>query len=347
MKEFLDQSTAPCLETLPREHEANTQGRAGVLGSLLDFSLGSFDNWPAPTVYNPSVPFEDSGRTVILGRIESRYDELSSTGLFFLDAEHKRLELCEEWGVIKGLQDPYYLGEFLDPMRPDSDPYRVFGGVKISTDRNNRIIGWRDNFYRFKGSILHRPAAMFTPFAKGLPQQKDMRFGQWPDGWIGVLPRVQNLGSDKVGGLGKIGYFETKNLNTLQADLFRFAQRVTEGQLLDGIFRDGEWGGSNQVEILSNGEMGVVGHRASKTVDTKGRTQTLHYRPMRFMFDRILREVVTGPVELGVSPADFGPSEPKRDEHEDVLFTSGIVELGGRTALIAGIKDAHVGMIEL
>ena len=90
------------------------------------------------------------------------------------------------------------------------------------------------------------------PFFQGPDHMKDLRLVQLKDGSIGVFTRPQG----EKGGRGKIGFVRIGTLDDLSLDVIR------QAPLLEGQFLDEEWGGCNEIHVLSNGLLGVLGHIA-------------------------------------------------------------------------------------
>ena len=81
---------------------------------------------------------------------------------------------------------------------------------------------------------------------------KDLRLVELQDGSIGVFTRPQG----EKGGRGKIGFTRVASLEELSID------QINKAPLLEGQFVDEEWGGCNEIHLLPNGILGVLGHIA-------------------------------------------------------------------------------------
>lgn len=259
-------------------------------------------------VYNITAPFEDQGESVIAGRVESRDSEHSEIHFF---VEKEGAWVPREGAPVFTLQDPFFTfiqGEL------------VLGGVQIypHPTQENALM-WRTVFY--KGKSIQELA----PFFVGPDAMKDLRLVELPNEEIGVFTRPQG----EKGGRGKIGFTTAKSLQELSIEL------VNEAPLLQGQFVDEEWGGGNELHILSNGLIGVLGHIAS--FDDEGNR---HYYPMAFALDPTTGE--HSDMELIAIRDKFLPGATKRPDLVDVVFSGGLVRKADGTAdLYAGISDAE------
>lgn len=258
-------------------------------------------------VYNISAPFEDEGELVIAGRVERRDSEESEIWFFVRRGEHW---VPREGAPVLGLQDPFFTrigGEL------------IFGGVQTFPHPElEGALSWRTVFY--KGPCLHQLELFF----QGPDQMKDLRLVELSDGTIGVFTRPQG----EKGGRGKIGFAKVDRLEDLSLEV------VQEAPLLEQ-FLDEEWGGSNEIHLLANGKLGVLGHIAR--FDEQG---DRHYYPMAFGFDPATGQYTD--MEIIAERADFLPGPAKRPDLADVVFSGGLVRQGdGKATLYAGISDAE------
>ncbi|WMT41813.1 DUF1861 family protein [Paenibacillus sp. D2_2] len=265
-------------------------------------------------VYNISATFEDQGKLVIAGRVEAR------------DSEHSEVYFFEEhdgvWTPIEGaqtyqLQDPFYTrihGEL------------VIGGVQIYPHPTvPNALMWRTVFY--KGASIHELELCFT----GPDGMKDLRLVELQDGSIGVFTRPQG----EKGGRGKIGFTRVASLELLSID------QINEAPLLEGQFVDEEWGGCNEIHLLTNGTLGVLGHIAC--FDEQG---DRHYYPMAFSFDPETR--AHSEIELIATRSEFPAGASKRSDLVNVVFSGGVVRhLDGTATLYCGISDAEAHRITI
>jgi len=265
-------------------------------------------------VYNITAPFEDEGEMVIAARVEPR-DSENSQIVFFVERDG-------EWVPRAGmpelaLQDPFYtrIGKEI-----------VLGGVQIYPHPEREgAIGWRTVMY--KGRRLRDLVLFFT----GPDGMKDLRIVELQDGSIAVFTRPQG----EKGGRGKIGFVRLASL----ADLT--ARRIEEAPLLKGQFIDAEWGGANELHVLSNGWVGILGHIACFSPDGNR-----HYYPMAFALDPYTGE--HSDIELIAVRNRFLPGVSKREDLADVVFSGGLIRRpDGSAELYAGVGDAEAHKITI
>ena len=259
-------------------------------------------------VYNITAPFVHEGEIVIAGRVERRDSEASDI-YFFVKQDGKWTPRAG--APVLALQDPFYTrirGEL------------VIGGVQTYPHPViEGALGWRTVFYKGAG------IAAREPFFQGPDQMKDLRLVQLQDGGIGVFTRPQG----EKGGRGKIGYTRVDALEELTLE------RIAQAPLLEGQFLDDEWGGCNEIHLLANGLLGVLGHIAR--FDEAGNR---HYYPMTFVFDPATETY--SDMEIIAERSGFLPGPAKRPDLEDVVFSGGLVRHSNGTAdLYAGISDAE------
>lgn len=312
-------------DLLVQFHDKNPPGNLPI-GELLSFNLG--ENSTHLTVYNPA-PIEIDGHLHIWARVEERTDEKNSAVMLFKQEENGEWTPVEGAPVFKGLQDPFYCGII------DGD--HVFGGVQIYDVPGTSHLGYRTLFYRYKNSW---PVA---PFAMGPKHMKDIRLIQRENGRISVFTRPQ--GGDQFGGMGKIGYVEIASLDELEEALAEFDQKKDPNTLIQGLFVDGklgegEWGGANQLFLLPDGKIGVLGHIAGFNGDGKK-----DYYPITFVFDPKTKSV--SHVQIIATAAQFPPVVAKKGDLGSILFSGGLVQSDeeGYSWLYVGIGDSKGGRI--
>ncbi len=271
-------------------------------GHLLKFEgVGDRD------VYNITVPFESGGETYIVGRVEPRDRILESEVIFFE-------KIGDTWQAINA---PRYHLE--DPFITKIGSELIFGGVEIVSAGTPVI--FRTVFFRGTN-----PQAL-TQFAQGPMGMKDIRFLELSGHEIAVFTRPQG----GAYGLGKIGVTKVNHLKDLEK-LDYFSAKIISGQ-----FTDETWGGSNELHLLKNGLIGVLGHIALR--DTLGNR---HYSAMVFTYDTVRGDVSS--IKIIASRKDFPPAPAKTPDLEDVIFPGGLVRNPDGTAtLYAGLSDAAAG----
>ncbi len=279
---------------------------------ILKFSgIGEHD------VYNISHPFEINSRKVIAGRVEKR-GAWADSNIVFFEENGSSWNPIEEAPVLK-MEDAFAtnIGDEI-----------VLGGVEVyTTDNtfNSKGIGYRTIFYKGKCfSTLKR-------FAQGPNQMKDIRLTHSTNGKIMVCTRPQ--GGEF--GRGQIGYTEIENLDELHEE------NILKAQIVENIFAPDEWGGANELHLLPDGRMGVLGHIAYE--DEK---QCKHYYAMTFIYNPTTHKI--SPIKILATRKNFPSGAAKKAELEDVVFPGGLVRhLDGTATLYAGLSDAQAGSIDL
>ncbi len=265
-------------------------------------------------VYNITAPFEVKGETVIAGRVEAR------------DSEHSHVMFFHETDTVWTPIENTPVLELQDPFVSFIHGQLVIGGVEIFPHPvNPGALGWRTVFY--KGGSLDQ----LNPFAKGPDGMKDIRLVELENSRIGVFTRPQG----EKGGRGRIGYTEISKLEELEPSV------IDEAPLLDLPFHEDEWGGVNELHLLSEGEVGALGHIAC--FDEKG---DRHYYAISFVFHPDTRACTR--LKMIAQRSDFLDSPAKRPDLQDVVFSGGLVRKNDGTArLYAGVADASAQYIYL
>lgn len=273
-----------------------------------------FDQVNERDVYNITAPFEDQGEAVIAGRVEHRDSEESEVHFF---VNRNGVWVPRENAPVFALQDPFYTkinGEL------------IVGGVEtFPHPEKEGMLNWRTVFY--KGASISQLERFFV----GPDAMKDLRLVQLADGSIGVFTRPQGA----KGGRGKIGYTNVPSLDNLSHEV------IDEAPILEGLIHDDEWGGCNEIHLLPNGLLGVLGHIARF-----GEAGKRHYYPMVFVFNPYNRSL--SDVEIIAERSNFVVGPAKRDDLVDVVFSGGLVRHPDGTAdLYAGISDAEAQKLRI
>lgn len=266
-------------------------------------------------VYNVSVPFRDETGTYIAARVDRRRSERSKVVIF--TERNGVYEPAIPRVVFHSLQDPFVVrigGEL------------VLGGVQVETDplRPRRIINWRTLFYRGK-DVRH-----LKLFAMGPNRMKDIRLVGLRDGKVGVFTRPQGGRAGK----GKIGYITLRSLDEL------CEESILRAKICGAFFLSSEWGGVNDIHLLGNGLLGIVGHIAY----LNGKNEK-HYYSSAFAFQPETREHT--PLKIIAARSDFMNGPVKTGGLRDVLFPGGLVPDGDRAWLYAGVSDADAQRVEI
>lgn len=297
----------PCARLL-EEYERNKTIRGAR--KLTFLGVEGFD------VYNISVPFAYGGKTCIAGRVEKRGTQWSSVRLFERVSGDTYAAAFPDT-VFKHFQDPFVT--FIEDEL-------VLGGVQIQGDplSPRRIVSWHTCLYRGTGPGTLKLLAI------GPSHMKDIRLCALNDGRVAAFTRPQG----RKGGRGRIGFMLFDSLDAVNGE------DMLSANIYSSHFLPEEWGGANDVHLLSNGLLGVIGHIARR--DEQG----LHYYPMCFVLDPMTGK--HSPVTIVAGRADFPPGPSKRPELKDVLFTAGIKRnKDGTATLYTGMSDCQAGCAQI
>lgn len=95
-------------------------------------------------------------------------------------------------------------------------------------------------------------------------------------------------------------------------------------------------GGCNQVHLLKNGLLGVIGHIAHRSED-----RALHYNAMSFVLDPATGAHTQLQI-LGTRADVTDDPNSKRPDLMDVLFTGGVIRnADGTAAMYTGVSDCQ------
>jgi len=263
-------------------------------------------------VYNISHAFSFRGKTCIAGRVEKRDSEISESVIF------------EAIGPSTYVATNHCIPMLQDPFIAEVDNQILLGGTEVYADERGRIYSWRTVF--FQGSDFdHLNKIIAAP-----EKMKDVRIAQGDKYY--VMSRPQG----GVAKFGKIGFNIADKLSDITTEF------IASSPLIDDLFDDRVWGGANQIHILRNGLLGILGHVA---IMSEGDVR--HYYGMTFAIDPETGE--RSAMKIIAEKKDFGPSEAKREDLIDVIFVGGLVRHPDKTAsLYTGLSDAegHVALIE-
>lgn len=323
---YMDSQLFTPMDTFDPEHMP--------LGSFIEFDL-KHRILPESTTYNPSIPFYDIYEGKRRRLIAVRHERLRSeddSEVVFCDFYSK--EIVEDAPVFEMSQDPYYLGKFRD----DNDEFwQVMGMVKISVDEKGEI-NWHDELYRYKDSIMElgKDGKTPEPWMKSIEKWKDLRFLQLENGIL-VTPRPQG---GEFGGLGRVGQFLTKNLDTLPKDLDKFAQEQDPDTIIKGLFADGHWGAVNQLlgRFRNTQYIKAIGH------DAYWEDGLRHYNSTCFLIDSLAPRL--GSSVITIARAEEFPKHEPKPGHKlgGIVFSAGIVEHVNTTELFIGVGDRLTGV---
>lgn len=265
-------------------------------------------------VYNITAPFNMLGKRVIAGRVEKRDSEHSK--VMFFEEKNDKYVLMKDAPVLE-LQDPFFT--FIKDEI-------ILGGVEIYPHKEIKgALGYRTVFFRGKDIYS------LKRFTKGPEMMKDIRILDLRNGKIAVFTRPQG----QIGGRGKIGFTLINSLDELNEDV------IVSAPLIEGQFDEEEWGGANELHLLKNGLIGVLGHVACFDGE-----MNRHYYSMVFAFNPTNFERT--PIKIIAVRDDFQEGESKRDDLKDVIFSGGLTRIGkGKAILYAGVSDAEAHQIEI
>jgi len=269
-------------------------------------------NTHGKTAYNPTIPFKDRGITYMGVRVESLGSELDSRICFAHRIRYDRWKIDDSLSSLP-LQDPTYI---------EINGELIISGIKVRSEGHNII--WNQEFYR--GDSIRN----LEHFVSGPVGMKDIRLVNLEDR-VGITTRPPG----KVGGLGRIGYMEIGKIDELA--------KLTESdwynaKLIDGLFGEKTWGGTNQILVLPNDILGVIGHKAYGVVSNDKLMK--HYYAISFKFDPKTYSISN--LRTIARRVDFPPSSSKRNpELDDVVFPAGIDD---NYNLYCGLSDYCIGV---
>ncbi len=300
-------------ENIKRVHELFSEFQLGQDDQNKNTAKLRFTGVEGQDVYNITAPFTSANKIIIAGRVEPR-DKENSIVIFF-----------EE---IEGVWTPIPCAptfELQDPFVTFIQNELIFGGVKIK--EVGRKLVWKTVFFR--GSDIFN----LVEFFQGPSGMKDIRLCDLDNGKIAVFTRPQG----EIGGRGTVGYVEVYQLENLTAEV------IESAALIDNMFHPLDWGGVNEAHILPNGDIGVLAHGAYYKNDQIG--QERHYYATSFIYNPALRQFRDYKIIASRNQFEKGPA--KRENLEDVIFSSGLSQCDGKTILYAGVSDTEAHWIEI
>lgn len=269
-------------------------------------------------VYNITAPFTICDDTYIAGRLEGRETEFSEIAFFIKQGDN--FLYIEELNHLK-LQDPFVTfisGEL------------VLGGVEV-------VEALEDNIYCKKGMLIYKTVFYkgktiydLKYFAEGPTFMKDIRLLQVNDRIL-VLTRPQG----KTNGRGKIGAIWINDLSELTIS------NIENATILENQFIEEEWGGANEMHLLSNGLIGVLSHIGS--FDKEGNR---HYYSTAFCLNP--NDFSYSPQKIIAKKSMFNSTSSKRSDLYDVVFSGGIIRLPHKqSTLFCGVSDSEAHYINI
>lgn len=279
-----------------------------------------FENIKGKDVYNPTAPFIDQGEEYIAARVESRDSEMDSQIMFFSEKNGK-------WYPNKDL--PIF--NLQDPFVTKIHDNLIIGGVKTIWEKpRGKLLNFMTVFYKGKD------IKSLEYIAKGPDRMKDIRLIELPDKNIGVFTRPQG----KIGGKGKIGYMTINSLDELNR------VNLLDAPLLENLFPKNTYGGSNEIHVIDEKHLGVLGHISYSKGIRKGK-EIKHYHAITFKFNYKTKKA--SPIRIIATRSDFpeGPAKPHpKFNLQDVLFSGGIrLKDNGLAELFTGLSDVNCGRV--
>ena len=288
-------------------------------------------------VYNCSIPFSWEGKEYIYGRVEKREEWARSWVRLFEKTGKDEYTVVREH-MIYPLEDPYVSivqGEL------------TLGGTHVRK-RSGDVDSFYGYFYRGKD------IEDMVYFTTGPDFMKDIRLVELDNGKVGVFSRPRNKEiEEKYGSSAMIGFAVIDSLDDLTDEV------ILNAKPIEGIFEKGEWGGCNQAYLLTNGNIGIIGHQSfsqpcenvseeSASNDfTKPSTTSLDvYVNIAFEFNPETFEVTNRKV-IGTRSC-YPEGLSKRPSLVDCTFTSGItLREDGKADLYGGMSDVEEGRITI
>lgn len=259
--------------------------------------------------YNPSTAIKHNGFWYHGVREEPRSDEFNYRTRFFKEVTPDSWEIDTSIGTLP-VQDPFVTTIY---------GKIVVGGVRVIQPGELLVT----TFY--VGDSLDT----LKEFAQGPPNQKDIRLCETQDNKIAILTRPQGV----IGNKGKIGFGIVSSLD------FVNEKTISSIPILANQPNNNEWWGSNDVRLLPNGNIGVIGHIAKRDQND------LSYAAIAFTISPISKEVY-GPKIIAMR-SNFPTTSIKKAGLQNVVFPAGIREVEERTILYVGLSDAAIGVIDI
>lgn len=266
-------------------------------------------------VYNPSIPFKWHEKEYLYGRIEKRNEWARSLVGLFEKINHDKWCLTSN-NLLYQLEDP-----FITIINNEL----ILGSVHVQY-KQNKIDKFYTYFYRGENP------QNLVYFTTGPANMKDIRLVALANNKIGVFSRPKNDLIKKLYNCDSaIGFTTINNLDELNDKV------IEQAKYIPGIFKKGEWGGCNQVYLLENGLLGIIGHKCYRENGLATYTNTA------FVFDPIKHEILNQKIIGTRGCYPIGPA--KKSYLTDCAFASGIVVNDKKVNLYSGLNDCEVGRI--
>lgn len=297
-----------CLELLKRFEEKENKS----FGTKIHFEeVGN------SYVYNITSPFNAGDKYIIGGRVEDKTPGSNSHVVFFEEKDGKWFPIKD--APIFNLEDGFVtkIGSEI-----------IFGGVEIYY--HPRLFYLFNHDYRtvfYRGHDL----SSLAKFTHGPNIMKDIRLLELKDGSIALFTRP--LGGNNYG--GRIGFKRISNLSELNA------KNILSAKIIENQFTVEEWGGANNLHLLSDGKIGVIGHIARLDEG-----QRKHYYATSFIYNPETH--YASQIKIIAQRSTFHVGEIRSPELADVLFPGGLIRNSDGTAtLYAGLSDTEAGKVTI
>jgi hypothetical protein len=115
---------------------------------------------------------------------------------------------------------------------------------------------------------------------------------------------------------------------------------IPKARILQNQFHENEWGGVNELHLLKNGKIGVLGHIAHWDGEVR------HYYAMAFAFDPETHHA--SHLEILTTADEFPVVKPKKGDLGKIIFSGGLFRNdNGMATLYVGIGDTKAGRVEI
>lgn len=271
-------------------------------------------------VYNISRPFLISGEEYIFGRVEPRNNsELSKVFLF---KKANEIWISEEsFKPLDNSEDPF-ISKINDKL--------ILGCVEVvKMEKAHKFDS--GNYLNYR-TVLYDVLDFSNPkrIFEGPWKMKDIRFIEIPNQKIALFSRPQG----NEFGRGKIGFTIIDSLEKIEHC------HLYNAPLLN-YFHDEEWGGANEIHLLKNGNLFVLGHIAKRNEDN-----SLSYYPMYFTINPLTKE--HSEIKILFKREHLPEGESKNDKLKDVIFPGGFNENpDGTIDIYIGAGDAEAYRVRI
>lgn len=264
------------------------------------------------TIYNPSSFLHGQG----VARVERRGDEYSGVvGFTLKDGVYVPNSALPSYAMA---QDP--------SISYNKDAPNILTVVQIEANSTGKITNWQQQFFKYDKSLNE----VDDPFAVGPEKMKDIRVKQLPNGKWAVFTRPQGP-TPEQGGLGKIGYIEIDTLDELE-------DTIPKAPLIPDVFREGEWGGVNDIIPLNDDKIGLLSHIARMNPNGSGEKE---YYSMLMIYSREQGRVISQRIVLEAKDLPY-EVKGKRPDLKNVVFSGGAILLAdGRLKISGGSGDTE------